>query len=502
MINNKQFKILLINPPHIQKKGLYPKIVFEPIGLAYVGAYLEREGYDVAILDAIGLGFDRFTDIDNDSQLVGLSYDEINNSIKKISPNVVGIGVPFTIRAESAFAIASLVKKIDKNIFTVLGGIHPTTYPSECLKHPDIDFLIIGEGEVPMLNLANALRSNCPEDIAKIKGIGYKKEGNPVINPAENKVQELDELPFPARHLLPMERYFMAAKLYMSGRQGKKFASIITSRGCPFKCNFCVSHNIMGRKWRYRSPENVADEIEILINKYGINFVHFEDDNLTFNRDRMLHICELIIKRKLQIKWDTPNGVRADTITDEEVLLKMKESGCNHLCVAPESGNQYVVNNIFNKNLNLAKVEEVVRMCKKIGLKVDAFFVIGVVGETKGQIEDTISFAKKLRRLGASRCHFHIATPFEGTELYNDAKTKNFLMEAPEGCIKTDTFRIATDEFTVYDIDKYFIQGNKLNPVIPFDKVGLVMHLLHSDPKKMIKSSFNYLTKRVSGLSS
>ncbi len=500
--NNKILKVLLVNPPHIQEKGLYPRIVFEPIGLAYIAAYLEKQDFDVEILDAIGESFNSRTPLKDNKELIGLSYEEIHQHIVESLPDIVGISVPFTMRAETALAIASIVKKISKNITTVLGGIHPTTCASECLQNDTVDFVVIGEGEIPMLNIVSTLQSEDPEQIYKVEGLGFKRNGTVTINPAQSPIEELDKLPFPARHLLPMEKYFQASKEFRTGRYGRKFACITTSRGCPFKCTFCVSHKIMGRKWRYRSPANIVAEIESLVNNYGITFFHFEDDNLTLNKRRTERICELIIKRKLKIKWDTPNGIRADTIANEEILRKMKKSGCQHICVAPESGNSHVVKNIIKKNLDLSKVTETVRLCRKVGIKVDVCFVIGMVGETKEQIQDTLDFAAKLRKLGASRCHFHIATPFEGTEVYNQAKEKGYLVSSDKGQFKMETQRIETPDFTVADIDNYFIKGCKLNSVIPLDKIGIIKYLLFKDPIKLLNASFNYVVRRRGGLSS
>jgi len=465
------YKILLINPPHIQEKGLFPRIVFEPLGLAYVGAYLEQEGYDVSIVDAIGLGFDRKTEFDHEREIIGLPYDEIEAEIRKYKPDLVGIGVPFTMRAESAFKVASLVKAVDSKIPTVLGGIHVSSYPEDSIENKAVDYIVMGEGELPMAALVKAIRGGSIEEIRAVLGVGYLKNGKSVFNPRQPLVDDLDLLAHPARHLLPMDRYFEASKLFMTGRHGKKFGCIITSRGCPYKY---------------------------------ITFIHIEDDNMTLSKDRVARICDrdLIIERGLKIKWDTPNGIMAHTIADEEVLRKMKASGCQYICVAPESGNQHVIDNVIHKKIPLDKIVDVVKICKKIGLKVDAFFVIGFVGETQEQIHDTIRFAKELRGYGASRCHFHIATPFEGTEMYDEAKEKGYLVDAPDGCIKMETKRLATPDFTVRDIDRLFMEGSKVNPAIPFDKIGIVWHLLLNDPLKLMRSSFNYFTKRLGGLSS
>jgi len=496
------YRILLVNPPHIQKRGLYPRIVFEPLGLAYVAAFLERAGFDVAVLDAIGEGFDHFCDLDSERQLVGLPYDEIADHIRRFSPHVVGIGVPFTMRSEGAFNVASLAKEINPEIVTVLGGIHATSAPEACLDQAAVDYVVLGEGEVPTVNLLKSLSEGRLRDLASINGIAYKANGRIITNSRAEPVENLDDLPFPARHLLPMDRYFQASRAFMTGRHGRKFACVVTSRGCPFKCTFCESYRVMGRKWRYRSPANVVDEIERLMADYGVEHIHFEDDNMTFNRDRIQGICQAIIDRGIKVHWDTPNGVRADTIADEEILQAMKKSGCRHICVAPESGNQRVVRDVIHKNMDLAKVEKTVSLCKKVGIKVDAFFVIGLVGETKAEMADTVAFARRLRKLGASRCHFHIATPFEGTEIYDQAVAKGYLVDAPEGCIKLEAPRIQTPEFTVADVDRCLIEGCRVNSVIPTDKIGLVGHLLIRDPKRLIKASYNYVAHRMGGLSS
>jgi len=497
-------KILLINPPHIQKRGLYPKLIFQPIGLAYIAAVLEREKHNVSILDALGLGWNKVTELDSNRQLIGLTYEEIAGHIKNISPQIVGISVPFTIQAESAFSVASLVKKVDNKIITILGGAHITSHPLDCLTNPNVDFIVMGEGETPVVNLINALKTNSLKKLKEISSLGFKQKGALKINLRQPPFTDLDSLPFPARHLLPMDEYFKASQAMRTGRTDspyKRAAVIISSRGCPFTCTFCLSHHLWGRFWRYRSPENITNEIQELVEKYCVNHIHFEDDNLTLDKERMGQLCDLIVDRKLKISWDTPNGIRGDTV-DEEVLLKMKTSGCQELCVAPESGNQYVVDNVIKKRVNLKKIEETVKICKKIGIKVDAFFVIGSVGETKEQIQDTINFAKRLRKLGCRRCHFHIATPFEGTELYEQAKKMGYLVEAPKDCIQLETPRIQTSEFTVREIDQLFQEGIKVNPIIPTDKLYIALKLLITNPARFIKVSFRYLTKRQGGLSS
>ena len=435
----KKSKILLINPPHIQKLGLYPKLVFQPIGLGYIASVLEKEGYEVSILDALGLGWKNVWKLNEKEQLTGLSYDQIKERVKNIKPDIIGIGAPFTLQSKSSYLVAALIKDIDKKIVPVMGGPHVTSFPSKCLKRPSIDFIVIGEGELSFLELVRTLEKN-KNNFNDLLGIGFKKNGKNFINAPHPPIKDLDSIPFPARHLLPMEKYFRAAKAMRTGRKEiywKRGVALFSSRGCPFKCTFCISHLLWTRVWRARSAENVVDEIEEVVRKYKANHIHFEDDNLTMNKERINKICDLIVKKNIKITWDTPNGIRADTF-DEETIIKMKKSGCRELCVAPESGNQYVVDEIIKKRVDLKKIENVVRVCKKIGIKVETFFVIGSVGETKEQIKDTIEYARKLRKLGCRRCHFHIATPFKGTELYEQALEKGYLIDNKEGCIKIE----------------------------------------------------------------
>lgn len=497
---NKNWKVLFINPPHIQIKGLYARCVFEPLGLSSVAAAVERAGYDAQILDTIGEGFDQLSDHDDNREVVGLSFENIEKRIREIAPHVVGIGIPFTIRAESAFRIAKIVKKVNPQTKVMVGGIHVTGYPDQCLEQGAIDYIVMGEGEGPVLELLNSIKHGDTAALDEIRGIGFKKNGALHKNIRENPIEDLDRLAYPARHLLPYDRYFSAQRVFATGRYGKRFATVSTSRGCPYTCSFCIIHTLFGRKWRYRSPENVVDEIQMLKEKYQIPYIHFEDDNLTLLSDRIVKIAELMIERKLNIKWDTPNGVMAHTIDDENIIRTLKASGCQSLCFAPESGDQWVIKNVVKKNIDLQRIVNAVKICKKVGLRSEAFFVIGFPGETKKQIENTIEYARSLRNMGLARAHFHIATPFEGTDVYYEAKEKGYLVDAPEGCIKLECKRIQTPDFTVKDIDNYFIQGAKLNPTIPFDKFRLAAHVAMARPVTFVKAVFKHLTKRTGSL--
>jgi magnesium-protoporphyrin IX monomethyl ester (oxidative) cyclase len=453
------------------------------LDVAYIAALLEKQ-HEVRIIDAPTEGWENLEEIDGTKYRQGLPNKEIANRIKQWSPDVVGITIPFSGWWKSTYEVVSVVKSINKDIITVLSGLHPSARPKECLEHPNIDFVVIGEPEQTMFELVGVLEQKNLEDIKKVKGIGFVKNGKTVITPLRPLIEDLDSLPFPARHLLPMSKYFEAVKENpLRGEICKPWAMMITSRGCPYDCVFCSIHNVMGKKWRGRSPQNVVAEIEHLVHTYNIKQIDFYDDNMTLNKKRMETICDLIVKKELDIEWYVPNGVRADTL-DENLLRKMKLSGCKQIRIAPESGVQSVLDNIVKKNLNLKDVEKAVVLSKKVGIKVGCFFVIGLIGETKKDINETINYAYKLRRLGADRFYFSIAMPVYGTELYEKAKSGGFLKAgfSDEALAGVEPL-IETPEFTTDDLRELCARANLINHTFTINKLIKAIR----EPKKTIK---------------
>lgn len=475
-------RICLINPPRIQPRAWGKPSVVPPMGLAYIAAVLKK-AHEVNIVDAPTEGWRNLQQIDETKYQVGLSNSEIADKVKQWSPDIVVIEIPFSGWIKPAFEVASTVKSINKSIFTVLEGQHPSARPKDCLANPSIDFVVIGEPENTIIELANALEKKAP-DYNAIKGIGFVQDGVPVITAPRPPLEDLDSLPFPARDLLPMKEYFAAVKeIPLRGEIYKPWAEILTSRGCPYSCVFCTHHIVWGRKWRGRSPENVVDEIEQVVKTYHVKQIDFLDDNMTLDPKRMENICDLIIKRGLKIEWFTPNGVRADTL-NERLLTKMKKSGCKKIRVAPESGVQHVVDHIIKKNLDLKSVEHAVVLCKKVGIKVGCFFVIGLIGETKEQINETIKFAYRLRQLGAESFVFSIAAPIQGTELYEQAKRGGFLRDCfGDEALASAEPLIETPEFTANELRELCAQANLVNPTFTRSKMIRAVR----NPKKTIK---------------
>jgi len=388
----------------------YTKELQPPLGLAYIASCLEND-YCVKIIDAVAEGWNEET-VENGLITYGLSIAELSKQISEFNPDVVGVSCLFSMQHKNAHKVCAAVKRINNEIITIMGGAHPTAMPEETLKDVNVDIVMLGEADFATKELLDLIRRG--EDISKIDGIAYKENDQIIINPRTKFIENLDSIPFPARHLLPMEKYF---KINLPHGVSSRFSPntpLITSRGCPANCIFCSIHSIWGRKYRARSVDNIILELKELKEKYGIKEVQFEDDNLTFDKKRALALFEAMIREKLDLAWTTPNGVALWAL-DQELLLKMKESGCYGLCLAIESGDQEFLTKTIKKPLNLNKVKELMYWIKKYKFETDAFFVVGFPDETREQLRNTFKFAEKL---GTDNVSFYLATPYPGTELY------------------------------------------------------------------------------------
>lgn len=454
--------------------------------LAYVAAVLEKQ-HKVQVIDVPNEGWDNLEEIDGAKYRQGLKNEEIIARIKSFAPDAVVITVPFSGWSSAAFDVAATVKKVDKDIAIALIGLHPSARPAECLKQPSVDFVVIGEPEETVLELAGVLEQGKKSELKKVKGIGFVENGETIITASRPFIQDLDSLPFPARHLLPMKQFFEAAKkIPISGNLRKPSVRMLTSRGCPYGCIFCSNNIVMGRQWRARSAENVVAEIEHIIATYDIRQIDFLDDNIAFDRKRLETICDLIVEKDLNIEWCTPNGVRADSL-DSELLAKMRKAGCVSILIAPESGVQRVVDQIIKKRQDLRKVEEVIIAARKLGIKVGCFFIIGMIGETKDDIKATIKYAYKLRKLGADRFYFSYATPLYGTELYKQAKQGGFLKSTFSDEVLSEVKPlIETPEFTCDDLLMLSAEANLVNTTFTRSKLAKAIR----DPKRAIKILF------------
>ncbi|MCL1977941.1 MAG: radical SAM protein [Candidatus Bathyarchaeota archaeon] len=476
-------RVCLINPPRIQPKAWGKPSVYQPMDIAYVAAMLEKK-HEVLVIDVPNEGWELLEEINGGKYRQGLSNTEIVARIQKFQPKLIVISVPYSGWSTAAFAVAETIKSADKNLKIALIGLHPSSRPNECLKQDNVDFVVIGEQEITTLELVNTIEKDDVQNLKNVKGLGFIENGKVVITEARPVIENLDSLPFPARHLLPMKEFFEAAKkIPISGNLKKPSIRMLTTRGCPYGCIFCSNHLIMGRKWRARSAENVIAEIEQIVNAYGIHQIDFLDDNIAFNRERLVKICNMLIEKRLNIEWCTPNGVRADAL-DPELLALMRKAGCQKILIAPESGVQRIVDDVIKKKQSLQCVEEVVNAAHKVGIKVGCFFILGMIGETKEDMKQTIQFAHKLRHLGAEYFYFSYATPLYGTELYRQAKEGNYLTsDFSDDALSAVQPLIETSEFTADDLRCLAAEANLVNPTVTHERLLRAIR----NPKKALE---------------
>lgn len=479
-------RICLINPPRIQPKAWGKPNVVPPILLASVAAVLEKR-HAASIIDAPTEGWMNVEEMDETKYRAGLSAKTIAQRVGQWRADVVVVEIPFSGWSKTAFEVVHAVKAVNRNTIVVLMGQHPSARPEACLSDLDVDFVVIGEPENTVLELVDALEAGKME-LDCVDGLGFRKNGKPTLTAKRAIIADMDSLPFPARHLLPMKLYNEVVKQNpLRGEISKPWTIVTTSRGCPYNCVFCTSFLVWGRTWRARSASNVVDELDYVVKTYGVKQVDFYDENMTLDRKRMADICDLIVERGLHIDWFTPNGVRADTL-DETLLRKMKRSGCKKIRVAPESGVQRVVDDVIGKNQDLSAVERAVVLCKKVGVKVGCFFVLGLIGETKAEIEQTIKFAYKLRKLGADGLIFSIAMPIYGTALYEQAKQGGYLREGfCDYALAATEPLIETPEWSARDLQELCMRANMANPTFTREKIARgIRH-----PKKAVKILLN-----------
>ncbi|MFC1504601.1 B12-binding domain-containing radical SAM protein [Spirochaetota bacterium] len=411
----KNNRVLLIKPPQIIYSHDTPAVV-PPLGLAYLAAVFERGHIPVKIYDAL-VEDQTFKQVSPGSLEMhfGSTWDVIEKEIRSYAPGIVGITSSFSSQSDNALRTAEIVKKIDPGIFTVLGGAHPSSLPEDVLGNNAVDFVVIGEGEETTAELIKAI-SNGEREFSGIRGLGWKKHGKSVINEKRPLISDIDSIPLPARHLLPMDKYFNSKAWHSKVIKHKRFTSIITSRGCPNRCNYCSIYNIWGRKWRARDPYRVVDEIEMLVGEYGVREIHFEDDNLTLDRERSEVIFDEIIKRKLNIYWSTPNGVHIKGFS-KDLFMKMRRSGCYRLHFGIEHGDAEFRKTVIRKPITQdnEKIKRLVKDAKDAGILVNIFLIIGFPQEKIEHIQKTIEMAKYF---DPDTVSFFIATPHPSTDLY------------------------------------------------------------------------------------
>jgi radical SAM superfamily enzyme YgiQ (UPF0313 family) len=387
-------KVIFVSPPYVDIYGKLSRAAgrYFPLGLGYLAAYLRRYGqHDVLLFEP---------------EAQGLSYDDLAKIIKAEKPDVVGLTCS-TPNFANALKLAALVRQ-NSAARTVLGGPHASAIPEFIVqKYGDlIDLVVVGEGEQTMLELVNALEKD--GRLSGIKGVVYRTDDRVARNDPRPFIDDLDAIPFPARDLIPQKLFWPN----LHNARYRNCLTILTSRGCPFDCSFCAARIISGRKYRVHSAEYVLGEMLMLKRDYGAEQLIITDDTFTLDRTRLELICRGMIERKLGLKWFCFSQVNT---VDKEMLILMKRAGCYSIGFGIESADREILRQM-GKPIDPDAAARAVKEANALGLKTQAFYVLGMPGETQGQMENTIRFAKKVN---ATLAFFNMLVPFPGTRDFN-----------------------------------------------------------------------------------
>jgi len=389
--------VLLINPPYFKKGGNIWKSVsscMPPYGLMVLASCIEQNGFKVKILDTYA---------------ERLAVDDIEEYLKNNidEPRFVGLTAS-TVNVKHAYEVSNICKKLWQNTKIIFGGVHATSKPEEPLINNAADFVIRGEAEYTFVDLIKG------RPLKEIKGLTYFNSKKEIVHNKEGENVELDKLPMPAYHLLPMDKYFPAVGSY----KRLPAMNVVTSRGCPGKCTFC--YQPFGNLLRQRSPRKIADEVKMLVEEYGIKEICFYDDNFTTFKHKIKEFCNTLLDEKIDVTWIC--FARVDWI-DLDLMKLMKNAGCHQILFGAESADQQILDNI-RKNISPEKVRKAVALSKEAGIDCRVTFLLGCPGETEETMKKTIEFALEL---DPDIALFNIVSPNPGTQMYDWAVKNNYL---------------------------------------------------------------------------
>ncbi|UCD84970.1 MAG: cobalamin-dependent protein [Deltaproteobacteria bacterium] len=386
-------KIMLIIPPSSMKQryGEYEAVgsLYLPLGLAYIGAIGKAANHQLKVID---------------SEILQYSYDDIRREVIEFSPDLIGMQT-FTSTIDYCYQIAEIVKTANQKIKVVLGGSHATTHPQEVIGNPDVDFVVVGEGELVFNNLLKTIDEE--SDCSRVNGLVWKNNGTITTNKKQDFIKNLDEVPFPARELFPMTRYHSSAQL-----RGRRTLHLVTARGCPFRCSFCSSFLSSGRTLRHHSAERVIQEVKVLVYEYKADGIQFYDEVFTVNRERVLAICDLLQKKNLKVPWSC--FTRVDQV-DRELLRRMKEAGCYQIFYGVETGIPRLLE-LLKKDIDIEQIKECFKLTKEAGIEIHASLMLGLPTETVEESYQTFNF---IINLDPDYVQWEKYNPAPRTELYN-----------------------------------------------------------------------------------
>lgn len=398
----KKIKACLINPP-TRSLSLRP-----PLGLMYISSYLSSHGIDNHLIDPKG-------ELPVDEHI-----DKLLREVVRFGPAFAGISC-LTTDVQCVFKIAEGIKTRLPDVRIVLGGIHPTLFPEQMLENENIDFVVMGEGEEALYELIRAADNG---NFFSVDGIAFRDNGRIVVNKRRKMIEDLDEIPLPAFDKIEMG-FYLQPNIHMVRGIPLRGFYIFSSRGCPYRCRFCVNKNIFGRTIRYRSPFRVADEIEYLYRKYRIDGFFLFDDTFAVKESHAIELCDQIAARKLPLVWGCETRVN---LISEELVKRLKKAGCVQVDFGIESGSERLLK-LLQKDITVEQIREAVRMCKKYKIRVFSNFMINLPTETEEDLNKTLSLADEIN---SDISIFNITCPFPGTDIQLYLKDKLSIDDYPK----------------------------------------------------------------------
>lgn len=435
-------KVLLINPPFEREEesvGRTKSIIkvlniVPPLGIAYIAAVLERMGIEVKIVDCA----------------MGISFDSLFNSIRQESPDVVGLTVttPAFVKAKK---VATFIRENLPQAKILIGGAQVTALPQETLETGLFDIGVVGEGELIVEQLFKNYTNKRFDNLKEVLGIIYRDDNGIHQNEDQAFVEDLDSLPLPARHLLAHPKFYRPTP---ASCRKVPYTVIMTSRGCPSKCTFC-DRKIFGERCRMRSVNNVFEEIEEVVSKYGVKEIRFFDDTFTLNKKRVYEICDEFEKRKLKLAWTC---LTKAACVDGQLLKRMKQAGCWQVLYGFESGDDRILK-LLQKGNTVELNKRAVRLTKEAGLEVRGDFIVGTPGETWESLERTVRFAIDM---DLDYAHFNKFIPFPGTELYQRLRQQGYSFDFSKSTILDHTqIHYVNEGMTKQEFSRFLDKANK-----------------------------------------
>ncbi len=414
----------------------------EPLSIAYLASILMNHDHKVIIKD-----FD----------VEGYSKNKIVKLCKKFNCDIVGVSCTTPSFSGANRIIKDIKNELDLKI--IIGGKHPSSMPKRALKESPADFLVYGEGEETILELVDAIQKKGP--YVGINGIAYREAGEIKLNPPRQPIKNLDDIPFPARGLLSLNRY-------RSLSTGQKFSNILSSRGCPFSCTYCYNskNHHSFKKINFRSIDNIIQEIKLVNKKYGVKYFQFIDDNFTINANRVIQFCDALKETNLKLKFIIQGRVDSANL---EMYKKLKTAGCELIAFGIESGDEGILRDI-KKQITIPQIENAVKLAKEAGIKVRGNFIVGFPNDTPQTIVKTIKLA---RRLNLYRASFFMLTPYPHSVLWQEAVEKGVIDEEKVDWNNFDQFHsyFTNKNLTAKELNNYFEFGkvyssNKLKQTV------------------------------------